>query len=66
MMNHARTMRYRTPSGARGKLNQSYATGALLIAAFLGLVFSSWWTFGVAAAILLALNVLGGNIRITR
>ena len=33
MMNHARTMRYRTPSGARGKLNQSYATGALLIAA---------------------------------
>ena len=66
MMNNARTMRYRTPSGARGKLNQSYATGALLIAAFLGLGYNSWWTFGVAAAILLALNVLGGNIRLTR
>ena len=66
MMNHARTMRYRTPSGARGKLNQSFATGSLFFATFIGLAYSSWIAFGVSWGILLALNVLGGNIRINR
>lgn len=31
--------------GARRKLNQLYATGPLIVAGFVGLVFQSWWAF---------------------
>jgi len=58
-------MRYHAHSlGTRSKLNQMYATGSLLLAAFIGLGYNSWWAFGVAGAILLALNVFGGHIRL--
>ena len=49
--------------GARDKLNEAFATGSLLMAAFLGCVTGSWGVFIVAAAILLFLNLLGGDIR---
>ena len=65
MMNRARTMRHRGPEmGARHKLNQSFATGSLFFATFIGLAYSSWIAFGVSWGILLALNFLGGNIRL--
>ena len=58
-------MRSRTQSlGARRKLNEMYATGSLLLAAFIGLGCESWWAFVTASAILLALNVMGGQIRL--
>ncbi len=50
--------------GARHKLNQSFAIGTLLFASFIGLAYNSWIAFGVSWTILLALNFLGGNIRI--
>ena len=49
---------------ARNKLNELYATGSLILAALIGLAFNSWWVFGAAAAILLGLNVMGGQIRV--
>ena len=49
---------------ARNKLNELYATGSLILAALIGLAFNSWWVFGAAAAILLGLNVRGGQIRV--
>ena len=49
--------------GARDKLNEAFATGSLLMAAFLGCVTGSWGVFIVAAVILLSLNLLGGDIR---
>ena len=67
MMTSTRPMRFRNPMpDARNKLNQFYATGAVLLAVGLGLLFNSWTVFAVAALILLALNVLGGNIRSPR
>ncbi len=51
------------PAGARDKLNQAYLNGSLILAAFIGLVFNSWWGFGAALASLTILNMIGGNIR---
>jgi acyl dehydratase len=51
-------------AAARNKLNQLYATGSLILAAYIGLVFNSWLAFGAASASLLVLNVFGGNIRL--
>ena len=73
MMTRNRAMRFRNraagfpirPTSARSKLNQFYATGSLILAAFIGLCFNSWWAFGATAAVLLVLNVLGGDIRLT-
>ena len=60
-----RSSGFRTGSpGTRNRLNQGYATGSLILAAFIGLVFNSWWGFGAAAAILLGLNLMGGQIRL--
>ena len=50
----------------RHRLNEAYATGAVILAAFLGLVFNSWWVFGVGLGVLLLLKVLGGQIRVAR
>ena len=67
MMTSTRPMRFRNAMpDARNKLNQFYASGAVLLAVGLGLLFNSWTVFAVAALILLALNVLGGNIRTPR
>ena len=64
MMTRQRFVRtHSSPAGVRRKLNQMYATVSLIGATYLGLVFSSWWVFGVAWASLLALNLFGGNIR---
>jgi hypothetical protein len=49
---------------ARSQLNQAYATGSLICAAFLGLAFNSWTAFGVGAGSLLGLNLMGGHIRL--
>jgi hypothetical protein len=51
---------------ARRKLNQLYATGAMLLAGFLGLVFQSWWAFAAFLIGGVGLNVWGGNIRLAR
>jgi hypothetical protein len=51
-------------AAARNKLNQLHATGSLILAAYIGLVFNSWLAFGTASAALLVLNVFGGNIRL--
>ncbi|HEY3789457.1 MAG TPA: hypothetical protein VGL71_11410 [Urbifossiella sp.] len=49
---------------ARNDLNQMYATGSLILAAYLGLVFNSWMVFGIGAATLFGLNLFGGRIRL--
>jgi hypothetical protein len=51
-------------TAARNRLNQLHATGALILAAYIGLIFNSWLAFGAATASLLVLNVFGGNIRL--
>ena len=50
---------------ARNKLNQAYAYGSLVLATFIGLVFDSWIAFGIAAGVLLGLNLMGGDIRLS-
>lgn len=49
---------------ARQKLDQIYATGAIVVAAVIGVGLNSWWGFGVGLAILLGLNTWGGSIRL--
>ncbi len=51
---------------ARHKLNQLHASGAVVAAGLLGVVFQSWWAFAAFLAGLLGLNVWGGNIRLAR
>jgi hypothetical protein len=36
----------------------------VVLAAFVGVVFQSWWAFAVGVVALLALNLAGGNIRL--
>ena len=68
--NRPMSFRRRSPSfrtrspGTRSKLNQFYATGSLILAAFIGLAFNSWGGFGAAAMCLLGLNLMGGQIRL--
>ncbi|MBA3413631.1 MAG: hypothetical protein H0U10_00195 [Chloroflexia bacterium] len=49
--------------GARQKLNAAYIQGGLLVAAVIGVLARSWAAFAAAAAILISLAVLGGEIR---
>jgi type IV secretory pathway TrbD component len=49
--------------GARTKLNRAFFNGSLLLAAAVGLVTNSWLVFGFVLVILLALNLLSGEIR---
>jgi hypothetical protein len=49
---------------ARRKLNTTYIYGCILVAGWVGLVLQSWWGFGIALGVLLALNVWGGSIRL--
>ena len=65
MMTRNRPMSFRRRSpGTRSKLNQFYATGSLILASFIGLCCNSWGAFGVAAAVLLGLDLMGGQIRL--
>jgi hypothetical protein len=49
---------------ARQRINQYYATLAIVLATFIGLVANSWIVFAIAAPVLLALQLIGGVIRI--
>ena len=48
---------------ARQRINQHYMTIAIVFATLIGLWAGSWIVFGVSAAILIGLNVVGGAIR---
>jgi hypothetical protein len=48
---------------AREKLNAAYFHGSLLVAALAGWACSSWAVFAVALVVLLAANLLAGDIR---
>ena len=50
---------------ARRKLNQIYASAAVIWAALVGAVANSWWAFGVGLGVLLGLYTWGGSIRLT-
>jgi hypothetical protein len=60
----SRVLSFEGKMSALGKLNQAYATGAVLLAALVGLAFQSWWAFAVGVVALVGLNVVGGNIRL--
>lgn len=49
--------------GTRNRLNEAYMFLSLVWAAFIGWVFNSWAVFGTVAGVLIALNLIGGNIR---
>jgi hypothetical protein len=49
--------------GARQKLNASYFTGSMILAAGVGGLAQSWWVFFVTSAVLLALNLCANEIR---
>lgn len=48
---------------ARQRLNSLYLTGVLVIAGFIGSAAESWAVFLVAAAVLTAILMHGGEIR---
>ena len=48
---------------ARSKLNHAFLNGSVLIAAAIGMLVGSWSVFIVVLVILLAGNVLRGEIR---
>ena len=49
---------------ARNKLNESYFMASIVISAFLGLVFQSWWVFWIAIIVLIAGSLHSGEIRL--
>jgi hypothetical protein len=53
-------------SNARRKLNAGFATGSLLLATVIGAAGQSWTVFGAALVAMLAVHVIGGDIRPTR
>lgn len=48
----------------RKKLNGLYLTGCAVLAAFVGLVFFSWWVFGVTFTLAAGTQIMAGNIRL--
>ena len=48
---------------ARQKLNAAYIQGGLIVAALVGALAQSWVVFAIAAAVLIGLGLLGGEIR---
>jgi hypothetical protein len=48
----------------REKMNALYVVGAVVLAGYIGLLANSWWWFAVVLALLVALNVYAGNIRL--
>jgi hypothetical protein len=53
------------PMGARQKLNRAYFFGSLLVASMIGGLAQSWLAFLLALLVLLATNLLMGEIRPT-
>ena len=51
---------------ARRKLNRAYFNGSLIIAGLIGIVTTSGTAFVCAAGVLLALNLMSGEIRPVR
>jgi hypothetical protein len=51
-------------SSARNKLNTAYIHGSLIIAGLIGAIGESWNIFILAAVVLTATSVLGGEIRL--
>ena len=49
--------------GARHKLNVAAVNGCLLLAGLVGLVTQSWWAFGAALLVFVALAYHAGDIR---
>ena len=52
--------------GARQRLNSLFFCGALIVAAVIGVAAESWAVFVVAAVVLIAVFVYGGDIRLHR
>lgn len=52
--------------GARQKLNRAFFNGSLLLAGLTGACTESWLVFGLALAVLLALNLWAGEIRLDK
>lgn len=52
--------------GARTTLNGIYASGAVVVAAVVGLMAGSWIAFGASLSILLALTLQSKRIRLRR
>ena len=48
---------------ARKKLNAAYLGGSLAAASAIGWLTGSWGIFAILLAVLIALNLLGGDIR---
>lgn len=49
---------------ARLKLNAAKVIGSLLIAVCIGSFAGSWWAFAISAAVLIALAIYDGGIRL--
>ena len=49
---------------ARQKLNASYALGSAVVAGLIGALTGSWIAFSLARAVLLAANLIAGEIRL--
>jgi hypothetical protein len=47
----------------RNKHNAAYLTGSVVVAGVLGVVTSSWWIFGLALIVSVAINLSRGEIR---
>src|SRR5947209_11286721 len=52
-----------TQMSARQKLNRAYMNGSLIIAGIAGLATGSWGVFFITSGILVALNMVSGEIR---
>jgi hypothetical protein len=49
---------------ARKKLNGMYLIACVVLAAFLGLAFQSWWAFAAAFVLAAGSQMISGNIRL--
>jgi hypothetical protein len=52
--------------GAREKLNGVHLLGAIAIAGILGALAESWLVFFIAAAVLVAVEIHAGNVRLEK
>ena len=50
--------------GARKKLNSAYLTGSVLVAGLIGYTAGSWGVFVLALAVLVASNLVSGDVRL--
>jgi hypothetical protein len=50
--------------GARQKLNSAFFTGSLVVAGAVGAMSGSWLVFGLCLSLLVAGDLIAGNIRL--